>query len=129
MPPKKTGKSPVKEQKEKFEQIIRELKEELKLLNSELDKEKESRVATENEARQNENEFVQKENELVQAISQKDIGLAELEAVCRKKDAEFDKEISAISEDTLRLKEILAREEQTNKSLNKDLEESQEQIS
>ena len=129
MPPKKTGKSPVKEQKEKFEQIIRELKEELRLLNSELDKEKESRVATENEARQNENEFVQKENELVQAISQKDIELAELEAVCRKKDAEFDKEISAISEDTLRLKEILAREEEANKLLNKDLEESQEQIS
>ena len=90
-------------------------------MNSELDKEKESCVATENEARQNENEFMQKENELVQAISQKDIELAELEAVCRKRDAKFDKELSAVSEDTLRLKEILAREEEANKSLNKDL--------
>ena len=37
MPPKKTGKSPVKEQKEKFEQTIRELKEQLPQLSSELD--------------------------------------------------------------------------------------------
>lgn len=128
MPPKKTGKSPVKEQKDKFEQIIRELKEQITQLNSELDKEKESRVATENEFRQNENEFIQKENELIQAISQKDIELAELEAACRKRDTEFDKELSAIGEDTLRLKEILARKEEANKSLNQDFQDSQEQI-
>ena len=129
MPPKKTGKSPVKEQKEKFEQTIRELKEQLTQLSSELDKEKESRVARDNEIRQNEHEFLQKENELEQVISQKDIELAELETACRKKDAKFDKELSAISEDTQRLKEVLAREEEANKSLNKDLQESQEQIS